>query len=99
MAELLFFLLAFVAEVIGTIAGFGSSTIFLPLALFFVDFKSALILVAFFHIFGNIRRITFLRHGFDKKLILIFGVPRVMLTILGAILVNYSPQDILKLFL
>src|SRR3989338_8408331 len=99
MAELLFFLLAFVAEVIGTIAGFGSSTIFLPLALFFVDFKSALILVAFFHIFGNISRITFFRHGFDKKLILIFGVPSVMLTILGAILVNYTPQDILKLFL
>ena len=99
MAELLFFILAFVAEVIGTIAGFGSSTIFLPLALFFVDFKTALILVAFFHIFGNIGRITFFRHGFDKKLILIFGVPSVIVTILGAILVNYTQQDILKLVL
>ena len=99
MVELLFFILAFVAEVIGTIAGFGSSTIFLPLALFFVDFKTALILVAFFHIFGNIVRITFFRHGFDKKLILIFGVPSVILTILGAILVNYTRQDILKLVL
>src|SRR3989344_7773194 len=99
MAELLFFLLAFVAEVIGTIAGFGSSTIFLPLALFFVDFKTALILVAFFHIFGNLGRITFFRHGLDKRLLLMFGAPSVILTILGALLVNYTPQNILKLCL
>ncbi|MBI4174538.1 MAG: sulfite exporter TauE/SafE family protein, partial [Candidatus Aenigmarchaeota archaeon] len=33
MAELLFLAAAFFSEIIGTIAGFGSSTIFLPLAL------------------------------------------------------------------
>lgn len=99
MVELLFFISAFIAEVIGTIVGFGSSTILLPLALFFVDFKTALILVAFFHIFGNLGRITFFRHGLDKKLILIFGVPSVILAVLGALLVNYTPQDVLKLIL
>ena len=99
MMELLFFVSAFVAEVVGTIAGFGSSTIFLPLALLFVDFKTALILVAFFHIFGNLGRITFFRHGLDKRLLLIFGVPSIILTILGALLVNYIPQDLLKLCL
>ncbi len=99
MAELLFFILAFISEVIGTIAGFGSSTIFLPLSLFFVDFKTALILVAFFHIFGNLGRITFFKHGLNKKLILIFGVPSVILTIVGALLVNYIPQNLLKLVL
>src|SRR3989344_2376942 len=99
MMELLFFVSAFIAEVIGTIAGFGSSTIFLPLALFFVDFKTALILVAFFHIFGNLGRITFFRHGLDKRLLLIFGVPSILLTILGALLVNYTPPDLFKLIL
>ncbi|KCZ70714.1 putative permease [Candidatus Methanoperedens nitroreducens] len=99
MAELLFFISAFIAEVIGTIVGFGSSTIFLPLALFFVDFKTALTLVAFFHIFGNLGRITFFRHGLDKKLILIFGIPSIILTVIGALLVNYTPQDVLKLVL
>ncbi|MBI2548228.1 sulfite exporter TauE/SafE family protein [Candidatus Woesearchaeota archaeon] len=99
MVGLLFFLSAFLAEIVGTLAGFGSSTIFLPLALFFVDFKTALILVAFFHIFGNLGRITFFRHGLDKKLILIFGVPSVLLTVLGALLVNYTPQEMLKLVL
>jgi len=99
MVELLFFVLAFIAEIIGTTAGFGSSTIFLPLALFFVNFKTALILVAFFHISGNIGRITFFRHGFNKRLIFIFGVPSVILTVFGALLVNHTPQDILKLIL
>ncbi|MBI4044483.1 MAG: sulfite exporter TauE/SafE family protein [Candidatus Diapherotrites archaeon] len=99
MPELLFFLAAFFAEVIGTVAGFGSSTIFLPLALFFLDFKTALIIVAFFHIFGNLGRITFFRHGLDKKLIILFGVPSVILTIIGALLVNYVPQELLKLVL
>jgi uncharacterized protein len=51
--EILFFTSALVAEIIGTMAGFGSSTIFLPLALLFVDFKTAIILVAIFHLFGT----------------------------------------------
>lgn len=99
MAGLLFFISAFAAEAIGTIAGFGSSTIFLPLALFFLDFRTALIMVAIFHIFGNIGRIAFFRHGLDKKLILVFGVPSVILTFIGALLVNHIPQEILKLAL
>lgn len=42
--DILFFLSAFVSEIIGTVAGFGSSTVFLPLALLFFDFKTALVL-------------------------------------------------------
>jgi hypothetical protein len=38
--EILFSISGLIAEIIGTIAGFGSSTIFLPLALLFVDFKT-----------------------------------------------------------
>lgn len=99
MTPALFFLSAFMSEIIGTITGFGSSTIFLPLAFLFVDFKTALILVAFFHIFGNLGRITFFRHGLDKRLLIIFGAPSVLLTIVGALLVNYTPQELLKLIL
>ncbi len=99
MYEILFWLAAFFAEVIGTIAGFGSSTVFLPIALFFLDFKTALTLVAIFHISGNIGRITFFRHGFNRRLLLIFGLPSVFLTLFGALLVIYVPSDILKLIL
>lgn len=99
MMEVLFFILAFLSEIIGTMVGFGSSTIFLPLALFFVDFKTALVLVAFLHIFGNIGRVTFFRYGIDRKLIFLFGIPSVALTVLGASLVNYTSQEILKVIL
>src|ERR671918_709883 len=97
--EILFFLSAFVAEIIGTMAGFGSSTIFLPLALFFVDFETAIVLVAIFHLFGNIGRISFFRQGFDKRIILQFGVPSVLLSLLGAFLIGIIPQPTLKLIL
>jgi hypothetical protein len=64
LADIIFFVVGFFS-VVGTMAGFGSSTIFLPLASCFVDFKTALVLVAIFHFFGNIGRITFFRHGLD----------------------------------
>jgi hypothetical protein len=99
MSDVLFFLAAFLAEVVGTLAGFGPSTIFLPLALFFVDFPTAPILVAFFHIFGSLGKITFFRHGLDKRLLLTFGLPSVLLTVAGAFLVPHVAQDLLKLIL
>src|SRR3990167_1421176 len=97
--EWIFLSIAFFAEVIGTIAGFGSSTIALPLALFLFDFQTALVLVAFLHIFGNIGRISFFRHGLDTNLLLKFGVPSVILTVIGALLVQSIPQNVLKMIL
>jgi len=97
--DVLFFILAFLAEVIGTVVGFGSSTLLMPLALFFFDFKSALVLVAVFHLFGNIGRIIFFSHWLDKRLLLVFGLPSVALAVIGALLVNYTPQEVLKLIL
>ena len=92
----LFFLGAFVAEIIGTIAGFGSSTVFLPIALVFFDFKTALTLVAFFHLFGNLTRIVYFHKGMDMKVFLLFGIPSVIAKFIGAYLVNYVPHEILK---
>lgn len=91
---IIFLILVFTAEIAGTIAGFGSSTILLPLSLFFFDFQTALALVAFAHVFGNLGRITFFKQGLDKRLIMLFGAPSVILTFLGAYLVIYIPQNI-----
>jgi uncharacterized protein len=97
--EILFFISALIAEIIGTIAGFGSSTIFLPLALLFVDFETAIILVAIFHLFGNLGRLTFFRQGLDRTIILQFGVPSILLSLLGAFMIGVLPQTFLKLIL
>lgn len=96
MSEIGFWLGAFFSEIVGTTAGFGSSTVFLPIALFFLDFKTALILVAIFYMSGNIGRITFFRYGFNKRLLLIFGIPSVIFALLGALLVSYVASEILK---
>ena len=91
-----FFLTALFAETVGTIAGFGSSTILLPLATFFFNFTAALALVAFFHFFGNLSRVGFFRAGLDKETIIKFGIPSVIFSLIGALLVKYVSQDLLK---
>ena len=92
-------ILGFFSEILGTMAGFGSSTIFLPLASYLVDFKTALVLVAIFHLFGNVSRITFFRRGLDWNVLLIFGIPSFVLSLIGATLVGNLSQTFLKLLL
>jgi hypothetical protein len=98
-ADILFFVISFLAEIVGTMAGFGSSTIYLPFASYFVDFKTALVLVAIFHLFGNISRITFFRHGLDKRVLLLFGLPSFLLSLVGATLVGDLAQTLLRMLL
>jgi uncharacterized protein len=99
LLDILFLLIGFVSEVVGTMAGFGSSTIYLPLASYFVDFKTALVLVAIFHLFGNVGRIAFFRHGLDRRVLLVFGPPSFLFSLLGAMLVQDLSQTLLRLFL
>lgn len=96
---LIFFLAAFFAIVVGTVAGFGTSTIFLPVALLFMDFKSALVLVAITHLSANAGATTFFRHGLDRRLIVLFGIPSILITIIGAYSVSYVPQNVLVILL
>lgn len=97
--DIIFFVIGFFSEVVGTMAGFGSSTIYLPAASYFMDFKTALVLVAIFHLFGNIGRITFFRHGLDRRVLLVFGLPSFLLSLLGATLVGDLSQTVLKMLL
>jgi len=99
LAAIIFIVIGFFSEIVGTMAGFGSSTIYLPFASYLVDFKTALVLVAIFHLFGNISRITFFRHGLDKNVLLLFGIPSFVLSLIGATLVGDLSQTILKFML
>jgi uncharacterized protein len=99
LVDIIFLIIGFLSEIVGTTAGFGSSTIFLPLASYLLDFKTALVLVAIFHFFGNISRIAFFRHGLDKKVLLLFGIPSFVLSLLGATLVGNLSQTLLKFML
>lgn len=83
-----FGLLAFAAEVLGTVGGFGSSVFFVPIAGMFFDFHSVLGITAVFHVFSNVSKIALFRKGIDKQLLVSLGIPAVLFVTLGAWLSN-----------
>lgn len=99
MSEVLFFVSAFVSALVGTAVGFGSSTVFMPLALFFLDFRTALVLVALSHIFSNASRLVFFHRGVDRRMLVLLGAPSLLATVAGAALVAHVSQSLFKLLL
>jgi uncharacterized membrane protein YfcA len=96
---ILFILLAIIAEILGTVGGFGSSLFFVPIASYFLDFHSVLGVTALFHVFSNLTKIYFFRAGFNRKLLLTIGVPSVIFVILGALTSKYIQTFYLEVFL
>ncbi len=96
---ILFIFLALLAEILGTVGGFGSSLFFVPLASFFLDFHSVLGITAVFHVSSNLTKIAFFRSGIDKKLIIWVGVPAVVFVIIGAYFSKFIQSNILEIIL
>ncbi|GAA4885102.1 sulfite exporter TauE/SafE family protein [Flaviramulus aquimarinus] len=98
-----FLLLALVAEIIGTIGGFGSSVFFVPLGNFYFDFYSVLGLTAIFHLSSNLSKIFLFKKGLDKRLLIYIGIPSILFVIIGGIasklLDTYFLEICLGLFL
>lgn len=95
----LFILLALLAEILGTIGGFGSSLFFVPIASYFLDFQSVLGVTALFHVSSNLSKIAFFRKGFDKKLLISIGIPAVIFVISGAFISKYINPKTLEIAL
>lgn len=98
-AWLLFLGCAFAAEVIGTMAGFGAATILTPIAMLFMDAKTAIAVVACFHLFGNASRLRFFGHDIHWAMWLQFGITGVLCSLLGARMTALLPPSALKLAL
>lgn len=97
--QVVFLLLALIAEVIGTVGGFGSSVFFVPIANFYFDFQTVLGITAVFHVVSNLSKIALFKKGIDKKLILYIGVPAVLFVIIGGVVSKYLKVTFLELFL
>jgi len=95
----IFLLLALIAEIIGTIGGFGSSVFFVPIGNFYFDFHSVLGLTAIFHLSSNLSKIFLFKKGLDKRLLLTIGIPSVVFVIVGGFLSKYIKTDFLEIFL
>ncbi len=95
----IFIILAILAEILGTVGGFGSSVYFVPIANFFLDFQSVLGITALFHLSSNISKIALFKKGFDKKIVLTLGIPAVLFVSVGAWLSKFIDTTMLTYLL
>lgn len=82
----LFFILALLAEILGTIGGFGSSLFFVSLSQFFFNFQTVLALTGLLHVFSNVAKVILFRKTIDWKLVLWLGISSTLLAIGGSYL-------------
>ena len=95
----IFLLLALIAEIVGTIGGFGSSVFFVPIGNLYFDFHSVLGLTAIFHLSSNVSKIALFRKGIDKTLLLRIGIPSVIFVTIGGYLSKIMDSSFLEIFL
>lgn len=92
----IFIAVSFIAGIAATLAGFGSSTILIPVVTLFMDVKTAIFLVACFHLFNNLFKVRAFWGKIDFKLFLLFGLPSILLSFTGAMLFAGAPVGIIK---
>ncbi|MFP4015251.1 MAG: sulfite exporter TauE/SafE family protein [Chitinispirillaceae bacterium] len=89
-------LVTIVAGAVGTLTGFGTSTIMVPVLLLFLPLSQTLLLVGVIHFFGNIWKILLFKKGLNWKLIFTFGAAGIVLSYLGSSLVFAAPEVLLS---
>ncbi|WP_283635440.1 sulfite exporter TauE/SafE family protein [Aquaticitalea lipolytica] len=95
----IFIILSILAEILGTIGGFGSSVFFVPIANMFFDFQSVLGITALYHLSSNVTKIAFFKKGLDKRIVLYLGVPAIIFVSIGAFFSKYLDPKILTYIL
>ncbi|AKB54039.1 hypothetical protein A9239_12245 [Methanosarcina sp. A14] len=89
-------LLTLLASLIGTMAGFGISTIMVPILLIILPLPQTLLLVGIVHWFNDIWKILLFRKGIRWKLLLTFGLPGIFASFLGSSLSLKISREILS---
>lgn len=97
--EITFLILTMIAEIIGTIGGFGSSVFFVPMASIYFDFQTVLGITAVFHVASNLSKIALFKKDLDKLLIFYLGIPAVIFVIIGGFISKYIQVHLLELVL
>jgi len=95
----LFYFLALIAEIFGTVGGFGSSIFFVPVASFFFEPKLVLGITAFFHVFSNISKLILFGKKIDFKVAIKFIIPSVIGVIIGALLIANQSGEVFALLI
>ncbi len=93
---LLLTMLTLLASSVGTLTGFGTSTIMVPILLLRYPLPETLLFVGIIHWFGDIWKMMFFKRGVRWNLILGFGVPGIIASYLGASLSLNVAENILS---
>ncbi len=89
-------LLTMLASIIGTLAGFGISTIMVPVLLLVLPLPQTLLLVGIIHWFNDIWKMLLFRAGIRWRLLLAFGIPGIFASFIGSSLSLRIPWEILS---
>lgn len=88
--------LTFISAAAGTVTGFGTSTMMVPVLLLFFPLPLTLLFVGIIHWFGDIWKMIFFRSGVRWSLVFLFGISGLAASYVGARLVLSVPEDILS---
>jgi uncharacterized protein len=84
METLLIILLTLLSTFFGTTTGFGTSTIMVPVLAIWFPLTEVLLFVGIIHWFGDVWKIYLFKKGINLKLILLFGIPGIAASYIGA---------------
>ena len=93
----LFFVVAFLAATVNSIAGFGAATFTTPVLALVIDIKQTIILIAFFHGFSSLSKVIQLRRFVDVPTVLWYGIPAVLTAVIGAYLLDIVAPGVIGL--
>lgn len=99
LSTAVFLFASYVAAMAATISGFGSSALLIPVAVLFMDIKTAVFVVAVFHLFNNLFKIKLFWRSIDRQIFMLFGIPSILLAFTGALLISVIPLDGVKVVL
>lgn len=90
---LLLSLLTITAAIVGTVSGFGISSIMIPVMVLYYPLQTVLLFVALIHFSGDIWKMLLFRKGFSWRLVLGFGIPGIALSYVGAtVTIEVAPE-------
>ncbi len=88
-------MLTVLAAGVGTLSGFGTSTILVPALSLFLPLPQTLLVVGIVHAFGNLWKVLLFRSGIRWKILLGFGIPGIATSLWGASLAASTSQPVL----
>jgi uncharacterized membrane protein YfcA len=96
MTLALLVLASLVAAVVASTTGFGAAIVLTPFAAMVIDLKQAIVLVAYFVLFVNLFNMLRLRGFISYRTVILFGLPSVLTTLVGAMLFDRLNVDIIS---